>query len=112
MPGFGFGSAMAQGVTGPGLVIIRGSVLATGAILRGTGFTVAKPSAGHYTITFIRPFAAPPVFVAAGWTDDITYTTGGPYTVTVSRTVVTVITREAANNVTGDKPFDFIAISV
>ena len=44
-----------------GLSGITGSVSAAGAILAGTGFTVAHGGTGLYTISFTTPFAAAPV---------------------------------------------------
>lgn len=49
------------GVTPPGAVaFVTGSVSAAGAVLRGTGYTVAHPGAGLYTITFNAPFTQIP----------------------------------------------------
>lgn len=47
-----------------GLVIIRGTVSAVGAVTRGEGFSVTKPSTGVYSLTFTQAFHTIPVVVA------------------------------------------------
>jgi hypothetical protein len=42
------------------LRVLRGRVSDAGAVLQGTGFTVAKPSGGVYDITFTTAFSATP----------------------------------------------------
>ena len=80
-------------ITSPGTVSVSGSlsgvtgiVSAAGAILGGTGFTVAHPGLGQYVITFTTAFAAVPVLLAMpiatggalfAFNDGIAITSGG-----------------------------------
>ena len=46
------------------LRIVRGTVSSTGAIIKGSGFTVTHPGTGTYTITFTTPFSDVPTITA------------------------------------------------
>jgi hypothetical protein len=46
------------------LRIVRGSVDANGAPIRGSGFTSSRPADGDYLITFTQPFAGTPTVTA------------------------------------------------
>jgi hypothetical protein len=89
--------------------IIRGTVTAPGAVLRGEGFTSANTGTGLYTVTFDEPFAALPIIVAGAGA------TGGAYAVKVSNVAagsadfITYITNTAAN---ADREFHFAAFAV
>lgn len=54
-----------SGLKGGGRVV-RGSVSAAGVVTAGTGFTVTRTGVGLYTVTFLVPFNAPPVFSGSG----------------------------------------------
>lgn len=49
-----------------GVRTISGAVSASGGIVQGTGFSVVRVSLGHYTVTFDKPFKAPPIIVISG----------------------------------------------
>jgi hypothetical protein len=46
------------------LRIVRGYILKDGSIAHGSGFQVSRPGKGRFDITFVPPFAGPPVFTA------------------------------------------------
>jgi len=46
------------------LRIVRGTIGSTGAIIKGSGFTVTHPGTGTYTVTFTTPFSDVPTITA------------------------------------------------
>ena len=63
-----------QGIAVGGAGSITGRVGSGGAIIAGTGFSVAHPSSGVYTVTFTTPFAAPPTVQLTAEQDNMVIT--------------------------------------
>lgn len=84
---------------------VTGSVSAVAAILAGTGFTVAHPGAGVYTVTFTTALSAAPVVVvtvnsaAAGLFATADLVVAGSFRVVTWNSFTTA----------GDEPFNFLA---
>lgn len=88
------------------LRLVRGEVSTAGAISRGSGFTVAHPGTGAYTITFTPSFASPPtctVTAFGGTTGDFAQVT----TVTNAQATIVIENRSGGTN---DQAFHFIAV--
>lgn len=96
---------------GGGPTMLRGQIAANGAITSGTGFTVTKGSTGIYTINFTSSFAANPVVLVSGHTDNTTYSSS-PFVVTITTADVLVRVREMASNASVDAIWSFLAIAV
>lgn len=91
------------------LRIIRGVVSAAGNIIVGTGFTVAHPEEGYYTITFTTPFSGPPTITATVQKEQFLFAvTDGVLSTHANLQLVVPTTGIAAR--AGDAPFHFIAI--
>jgi hypothetical protein len=116
-------AAVAGGVTnetaimtanaGTNLTIIRGIVSDTGAPYSGTpGFTVSHTSAGHYHVTFTKPFSAPPaITLAAG--ESWGYTVNldnGLNNQTASDFYIVTETGTSGSTTPTDAAFQFIAV--
>jgi hypothetical protein len=93
----------------PGTGMITGLVAASGAITAGSGFTVAHPGNGLYTLTFTSPFASIPVVVGNpdGASDMIMQVS----TVGASGASVGIETRMPATGVLTDTGFRFLAVA-
>ena len=92
--------------------IIRGEINAAGSITRGSGFTVAKPGTGDYTVTFDNAFESiPVVVVCAGATagDIVAKLNSAAAPSTTSFRVDTFTTTTGASV---DSIFDFIVVTV
>lgn len=59
-PAFAGGGLVQTGVGGEALRTVRGKISSAGAIIRGSGFTVAKTGTGKYKITFTTIFSDEP----------------------------------------------------
>jgi hypothetical protein len=89
------------------LRVVRGNVNANGTIAHGAGFTIAKGSAGVYTVNFSTAFSASPTLAFGynvGTADGRVATDGFAAVGSVG-----VRTRDAAG-VLADRPFGFTAL--
>jgi len=85
--------------------IIRGTVSSTGGILFGTGFTVAHPAAGQYTISFSQAFSDSPTVTVTAQSITALIATCASVGPTSSGIRIWGITGTGSDN-----QFDFIAI--
>lgn len=85
---------------------IRGSVGSGGAVLGGTGFRVTKTGTGTYNITFLQPFAAPPIVVASGDSNNRTF----PFVYNRAAGGFTLGMMDESGGVVADRDFMFIAM--
>jgi hypothetical protein len=91
------------------LRIIRGSIERTGAILHGSGFTVARLEEAKYQITFNTPFAGIPSVTAT--TDRLAETPSmGIYKDGITTSSVILVTFRINTGDFRDWSFDFIAV--
>lgn len=86
---------------------IRGAVSSAGAVTKGSGFTVSKPSTGIYVITFTTAFPSVPAVVVTP--------NGSPYIAFALTNGITTTSVAVQffnpSSVAVDIPFDFIAMA-
>ncbi len=90
------------------LRIVRGTISTAGAIVAGSGFSIAHTDVGHYTITFTTPFSAAPTIASSGdipqGSGAFTYVNVDNITTSSAQVLLIVSTQF------GDGPFHFIAV--
>jgi len=86
---------------------ITGKVSGAGAIISGTGFTVAHPATGQYTITFTVAFSVAPIVLAMPLAGAVNELATAPTTTGCSIAVFNTITGAGI-----DEQFDFVAMPV
>ncbi len=80
---------------------------ATGAIVAGTGFTVARTAAGTYTITFTSAFSTAPAVTA----NVLGATTGFVRVASITTSAAQLIT-SGTNGTAADRDFTFVAAAI
>ena len=85
---------------------LTGAVSAIGAVVSGSGFTVAHPATGKYVITATSPLAAAPIVVATANNQYVVAQTVGA----ITTTTFTVWLIDGGSASLTDQPWNFLAI--
>lgn len=85
---------------------LTGAVSAAGAILSGSGFTVAHPATGKYVVTATSPLGAAPIVVATANSQYCVIQTVGA----ITTTTFTIWTIDGSTANLTDFPWNFLAV--